>query len=104
LKLLTKGRWLWLRTIGSTLAGEALDTAVFGMIAFAGVLEQQLLVTLMISNYVFKCGVEIVFTPATYAVVKWLKQVENVDWYDRDTDFNPFRTAARSPSEGGVPG
>jgi len=90
LKVLTKGRWLWTRTIGSTLAGEALDTAVFAVIAFAGVLETPLLVTLIISNYVFKCGVEIALTPATYAVVSWLKKVEGTDWYDRDTDFNPF--------------
>jgi uncharacterized integral membrane protein (TIGR00697 family) len=93
LKVLTKGKWLWTRTIGSTLAGEALDTAVFAVIAFAGVLETPLLVTLIVSNYVFKCGVEIVFTPATYAVVRWLKNVEGTDWYDRGTDFNPFSFA-----------
>ena len=102
MKLLTEGRWLWMRTIGSTLAGEALDTAVFGLVAFSGVLEPPLLVTLMISNYVFKCGVEIVFTPATYAVVKRLKQIEHVDWYDRDTDFNPFRSSVRTSAEGGA--
>jgi len=100
MKLLSEGRWLWMRTIGSTLAGEALDTAVFGLVAFSGVLEPPLLVTLMISNYVFKCGVEIVFTPATYAVVKRLKQIEHVDWYDRDTDFNPFRTAQSAHTSG----
>ena len=104
MKVLTKGRRLWTRTIGSTLAGEAFDTVVFGVIAFSGVLEAPLLFTLMISNYVFKCGVEIVFTPATYAVVNWLKKVEEVDWYDRGTDFNPFHSTARTPSGGGLSG
>ncbi len=98
MKLLTKGQWLWTRTIGSTMAGEAVDTVLFAAIAFGGILEIQLLVTLIVSNYIFKCGVEIVFTPATYAAVKRLKQVEHVDWYDRETDFSPFRLTARSRS------
>jgi queuosine precursor transporter len=91
MKVRTKGRWLWARTIGSTLVGEGIDTVVFATIAFAGVLETPLLVTLMVSNYVFKCGVEILLTPVTYAVVSRLKSSEGMDWYDRRTDFNPFR-------------
>jgi uncharacterized integral membrane protein (TIGR00697 family) len=90
LKIATKGRWLWTRTIGSTLAGEAFDTVVFAVVAFAGILETQLLVKLIVSNYIFKCGIEIILTPVTYKVVMVLKRVENVDWYDHSTDFNPF--------------
>jgi queuosine precursor transporter len=91
MKVWANGKWLWMRTIGSTLVGEAVDTAFFATIAFAGVLDRHLLVTLIISNYVFKCGVEAVFTPVTYAVVRRLKRSESVDWYDRDTNFNPFK-------------
>jgi hypothetical protein len=91
MKILTQGRWLWTRTIGSTLVGEAVDTAVFATVAFAGVLDSRLLLALVVSNYIFKCGVEIVFTPATYAVVRRLKREEKVDWYDDRTNFNPFR-------------
>lgn len=72
---------------------------MFGVIAFSGTLEPALLITLTVSNYVFKCGVEIVFTPATYAVVKWLKQIERVDWYDRDTSFNPFGSTTPPSAE-----
>jgi uncharacterized integral membrane protein (TIGR00697 family) len=97
MKVLTDGRWLWTRTIGSTLVGEAVDTALFATIAFAGGLDSHLLLTLIISNYVFKCGVEIVGTPVTYAVVKKLKREEQVDWYDRGTDFNPFRISSAGP-------
>lgn len=91
LKVATQGRWLWSRTISSTLVGQALDTLLFVLIAFSGVLPNRLLPTLLISNYLFKCGVEILFTPFTYGVVHWLKQQEQEDHYDRDTDFNPFR-------------
>ena len=91
MKILTNGRWLWMRTIGSTLVGEAVDTGLFATIAFAGVLDSRLLVALIVSNYVFKCGVEILCTPLTYVVVRRLKRSEQTDWYDRGTDFNPFR-------------
>ena len=94
LKIMTSGKLLWLRTIGSTLVGEGLDTMVFALVAFLGVLPQADLVTLIISNYVFKVGVEVVFTPITYAVVNFLKRSESVDTYDRDTDFNPFKIEA----------
>jgi uncharacterized integral membrane protein (TIGR00697 family) len=91
LKLVTNGRWLWTRTIGSTLVGEGADTALFVTIAFTGTLEPGMLLAVAVSNYVFKCGVEVLFTPITYAVVGKLKKAEGIDWFDRETDFNPFR-------------
>jgi hypothetical protein len=90
LKIYTAGRWLWLRTIGSTLLGEGVDTSVFLLIAFLGVLPNNLLWAIFVSNYVFKVGVEAIFTPLTYQVVKFLKRVENEDFYDRGTNFSPF--------------
>ncbi|MFQ6049013.1 MAG: queuosine precursor transporter, partial [Phycisphaerae bacterium] len=90
MKLLTRGRWLWSRTIGSTLVGEGVDTAGFILIAFAGVYQPTLLAALIVSNYLFKVGVEVVFTPVTYAVVTALKRAENEDYYDWRTRFNPF--------------
>jgi len=90
LKLITNGRWLWLRTIGSTLVGEAVDTGLFLLIAFAGVLPGPLLWAVLISNYVFKVGVETLFTPVTYRLVNWLKNAEQEDVFDRETNFNPF--------------
>ncbi|GAB4229725.1 MAG: queuosine precursor transporter [Elainellaceae cyanobacterium] len=91
LKVLTRGRWLWMRTIGSTLIGQVIDTALFIAIAFTGVIPNSLLITLIVSNYLFKCGVEILFTPITYWITGWLKQQEREDHYDVDTNFNPFR-------------
>lgn len=90
LKLITNGRWLWTRTIGSTLVGEAVDTGLFLVIAFAGVLPASLLWAVLISNYIFKVGVEMLFTPVTYRLVNWLKRAEQEDVFDRDTNFNPF--------------
>jgi uncharacterized integral membrane protein (TIGR00697 family) len=94
LKVKTEGRFLWLRTISSTLFGQVVDTVVFVVVAFAGVVPLELVGTLIASNYVFKTLVEIAFTPATYAVVGYLKRSENEDYYDRRTDFNPFRVGA----------
>ncbi len=91
MKIVTNGRHLWMRTIGSTLVGQWVDTALFVAIAFAGTLPNSLLWTLVVSNYIFKCGVEALFTPITYWVTGWLKQQEHEDYYDRDTDFNPFK-------------
>lgn len=96
LKVVTNGKWLWLRTIGSTIVGEGLDTLVFVLIAFAGTMPNDLLWSIVWSNYVFKVGVEVLFTPVTYAIVRKLKRVEQVDHYDRETDFNPFKIAANS--------
>jgi uncharacterized integral membrane protein (TIGR00697 family) len=91
LKLITGGRWLWVRTIGSTLVGEGVDTVIFLLVAFFGVLTPDLLVKVMVSNYIFKVGVEVLFTPVTYRVVNWLKRAENEDYFDQSTNFNPFR-------------
>ncbi len=91
LKVLTHGKYLWIRTISSTLIGQLIDTAIFSAIAFANVIPTSLLITLIVSNYIFKCGVELVFTPVTYALTRWLKQQEQEDYFDADTNFNPFR-------------
>jgi len=91
MKVLTEGRWLWTRTIGSTLFGEFVDTVMFVGVASAfGVFPWSLFLTLTMTNYLFKCGVEALMTPVTYLVVVFLKRVENEDYYDRDTNFNPF--------------
>ncbi len=90
LKIYTKGKFLFVRTISSTLVGELLDTVIFVTIAFYGSLDNSLLFTILISNYLFKIGVEIIFTPLTYKIVAWLKKEEDEDYYDKDTDFNPF--------------
>lgn len=94
MKILTKGRWLWTRTIGSTLVGELLDSLIFVTIAFTGVVSRELLYELVIFNYIFKTAVEVAFTPLTYLIVNKLKKKENEDYYDTKTNFNPFRTGA----------
>jgi len=90
MKIWTKGKMLWTRTIGSTVVGELVDSTLFIVIAFWGILPSSLLVTLIISNYIFKTAVEILFTPATYKIVKFLKKKEGEDYYDTNTNFNPF--------------
>ena len=90
MKIWSEGRSLWMRTIGSTLVGEGIDTVLFATIAFAGTMPTDVFTSLIVSNYIFKCGVEAVFTPLTYLVVNFLKRAENEDYYDRDTNFNPF--------------
>ncbi|MGH7245462.1 MAG: queuosine precursor transporter, partial [Candidatus Levyibacteriota bacterium] len=90
MKIFTKGKWLWTRTIGSTIVGELLDSVIFITIAFFGVFPLSLLITLIISNYIFKTLVEIVLTPVTYKVVAFLKKTEHEDYFDYKTDFNPF--------------
>ena len=91
LKVLTQGRWLWLRTIGSTIFGELVDTVMFVVVASAlGVFPWSLFLTLTVTNYLFKCGVEALMTPITYVVVGALKKAENEDYYDCATNFNPF--------------
>ncbi len=90
LKIFTRGKLLWLRIISSTLVGEGIDTVLFILIAFYGILPTGLLLAVFISNYIFKCGIEIILTPATYKVVKFLKKKEREDYFDYDTNFNPF--------------
>ena len=95
MKISTRGKWLWTRTIGSTVLGEGIDTMLFVTIAFYGVLSNELLISVIISNYVFKVAFEVMLTPLTYIVVRLLKSKENIDAYDYDTNFNPFAFNAR---------
>ena len=92
MKLLTKGRWLWTRTIGSTIFGEAVDSALFYPLAFygTGIIPDDKLPMVMLAQFVTKVGVEVLFTPLTYRIVNALKRAENEDYYDRKTNFNPF--------------
>lgn len=91
MKVLTEGRWLWMRTIGSTIFGQLVDTIMFVVVASAfGVFPWSLFLTLTLTNYLFKCAVEALMTPVTYLIVGTLKKVENEDYYDRGTNFNPF--------------
>lgn len=93
LKIATQGRWLWTRTIGSTLVGQGLDSAIFITGAFAGVLPGNILLRTILYQWGFKTAYEIVATPLTYAVVNFLKRQERQDPFDIGTDFNPFRLA-----------
>ncbi|MBX3357883.1 MAG: queuosine precursor transporter [Phycisphaeraceae bacterium] len=90
MKVLTRGRWLWTRTIGSTIVGQGADSLLFYPIAFWGIWETSTLLKVSLFNWAFKVLVEIVMTPATYAVVGFLKRAENEDYYDRATNFTPF--------------
>jgi len=92
MKILTAGRWLWTRTIGSTIVGEAVDSALFYPLAFynSGLIPNEILPGIMLAQFVGKVAVEVVFTPITYKVVGALKRAENEDYYDRETNFTPF--------------
>ena len=90
MKLVTKGRRLWTRTIGSTIVGEAVDSAIFYPVAFLWVWETELVWRVMVSNYLLKVLWETVMTPFTYRVVNFLKRAESEDYFDRDTNFTPF--------------
>ena len=95
MKLWTGGKWLWTRTVGSTLTGQAVDTTVIILIAFCGRQSWGMMGRMVVSSYLIKVAVEVVFTPVTYAVVKWLKRAEGVDVFDRETNFNPFALKSR---------
>jgi len=90
MKILTSGRFLWSRTIGSTIVGEGVDSLVFYPLAFLGVWENRLVLTVMVSNYIIKVLWEAIVTPFTYRVVGFLKRAEQEDYYDIYTDFTPF--------------
>jgi len=90
MKIWTSGRWLWTRTIGSTLCGELVDSALFYMVAFYGVWTSAALLEVTLTQYLLKSGWEIIATPLTYKIVGFLKRSEQEDYYDRDTDFTPF--------------
>jgi hypothetical protein len=90
MKLATQGRWLWTRTIGSTIAGQGIDSFIFYPVAFAGIWSTETLLGVLLFNWFFKVMVEVVMTPVTYVVVGWLKAHEHEDYYDRATNFTPF--------------
>lgn len=90
MKLLTRGRFLWSRTIGSTLVGQGLDSAVFITVAFTGVMPPAALPIAVVTQWLFKSAYEAAATPLTYLIVNWLKKVEGVDVFDRETRLNPF--------------
>ncbi|MFH1587623.1 MAG: queuosine precursor transporter [Candidatus Diapherotrites archaeon] len=91
MKIKTKGKMLWARTIGSTIVGEGVDTILFATIAFFGTLPIETFIALVVSNYIFKVGIEVLFTPLTYKIVGFLKRIEGVDCYDYKTNFSPFK-------------
>ncbi len=93
MKLWTSGRHLWTRTVGSTVAGQAVDTILVMTLGFGGTLPLRTIMTLILSGYVAKVLYEVAFTPLTYAVVNFLKRREGVDIFDRETDFHPFHLA-----------
>ncbi|MDR1574695.1 MAG: queuosine precursor transporter [Treponema sp.] len=99
MKVAMKGKYLWMRTLGSTLAGELADSLVFvGIACLTGVFGRELFITLALTNYLFKCAVEALMTPVTYAAVGRLKKIEGIDTYDVGISFNPFRTKPDQPA------
>jgi hypothetical protein len=96
LKIVTAGKWLWTRTIGSTIVGEAVDSALFYPLAFyaSGIIPDEKLPAVMLAQFLGKVAVEVAFTPLTYKIVGALKRAENEDYYDRDTNFTPFSLKA----------
>jgi uncharacterized integral membrane protein (TIGR00697 family) len=90
MKVLTEGKYLWMRTIGSTFAGEAVDSLIFYPLAFLGIWSNSQVISVMIGNYLIKVLWEVLATPITYKIVGFLKRVEHEDYFDRETDFNPF--------------
>jgi len=91
MKIKTKGRWLWARTIGSTLVGQGIDTVIVLTIGFVGVLPLSVLGVMILSHWLVKTAYEVLATPFTYLVISYLKRKEGLDAYDRDVDFNPLR-------------
>ena len=90
MKIFTRGRYLWTRTIGSTVVGQGVDTALFVVIAFAGILPDSVVARMIVSSYLFKVVYEAAATPLTYLIVGYLKRKDGIDVFDRDTNFNPF--------------
>jgi uncharacterized integral membrane protein (TIGR00697 family) len=90
MKVATDGRWLWSRTIGSTLVGQGLDSLVFIVLAFAGTIPTSVMLAAVVTQWIFKSAYEVLATPLTYIVVNRLKRAEGLDVYDRDTSFNPL--------------
>ncbi|MGA3119755.1 MAG: queuosine precursor transporter [Polyangiaceae bacterium] len=90
MKLMTRGRYLWTRTIGSTIAGQLVDSALFYPLSFFGIWKSTTIVQIVIHNWLFKVFVEVALTPVTYWIVNRLKRSEHEDYFDRGTNFNPF--------------
>lgn len=95
MKLLTKGRWLWTRVVGSTVCGQLVDSGIFYSVAFFGVWPNEQIVFITLTQYLLKSSWELIMTPVTYRVVAFLKRVEHEDYYDYDTNFSPFSITAR---------
>jgi len=100
LKLLTDGRRLWTRTIGSTIVGQAVDTTLVIFLTFVGVVPLRTLGNMIVTGYILKVAYEVLATPLTYAVINWLKRAEQADAFDRDESFNPFSFAEKSSLDG----
>lgn len=90
MKIITAGKWLWSRTIGSTFAGEAVDSIVFYPVAFFGIWSNEQIISVLIGNYFLKVLWEVLATPFTYRIVAFLKKAEDEDFYDKETNFSPF--------------
>jgi queuosine precursor transporter len=97
MKVATRGRFLWMRTIGSTLVGQGLDSTVFITVAFWGVMPPEIIPTVIVTQWLVKSGYEALATPITYLIVNTLKRVEGVDTFDRKTDLNPFAVRSGKP-------
>jgi queuosine precursor transporter len=96
LKLLTNGRMLWTRTIGSTVVGQAVDTTVVIVLTFIGTVPFKTLINMIVTGYLLKVGYEVLATPMTYLVIDWLKRAENADAFDRHESFNPFSFSTKT--------
>lgn len=90
MKILTNGKLLWMRIIGSTIFGQAIDTTLFYVIALYAIIPNDLLIQSILSGWFLKVAIEAAMTPVTYIAVNKLKKIENVDYFDRDTNFNPL--------------
>lgn len=95
LKLLTNGRWLWTRTVGSTVVGQAIDTSLVVVLTFGGIVPARTMFFMILGSYALKVGYEVLATPLTYAVIYALKRFEGGESFDRHTSFNPFRFSER---------
>jgi len=93
MKVATKGRWLWMRTISSTIIGEGLDSVIFIFIAFWGTSPENALLSAMVTQWLFKVAYETIVTPLTYVVINFIKRKEGVDIYDNNISFNPLSLA-----------
>jgi uncharacterized integral membrane protein (TIGR00697 family) len=101
LKLLTDGRKLWTRTIGSTVVGQAVDTVLVVTLTFAGTIPARTLLNAILTGYCLKVGYEVIATPLTYLIINWLKRTEHADAFDRHENFNPFSLADQDPMDAG---